>query len=137
MHRALAVFCLAVVSACGSTEPSEDLKGSYELASVNGQPLPFRTTLGNLVTTLDQARLIVRQEGAFSLQSSGTQTVAGEVPSSTISQILTGTWHAEGNMLTLTSFDLTFNPPLVITASYEKGTLTYSDGANTYAYRRD
>jgi hypothetical protein len=137
MRHAIAVFCVALAGACGSTEPADAFKGSYDLATVNGQPLPFRTTLGAFVTTLDRGSLIVSPDGRFSLLSSGTQTVAGEAPSSMFSQILSGTWHAEGNTLTLSSDNTLFDLPPVLTATYARGTMTYTGGGNTYVYRRD
>jgi hypothetical protein len=137
MRRAVALFCLAFASACGSTAPDKSIEGSYDLVTVDGQPLPYRSTFlditsSNVTASLESGLLIVSPTGDFSLRRSGTQTVGSGTPS-TFSSTMNGTWTAVGSTLTLSFYD----PPRATDATYSGGSLTHTEGGRTYVYRRD
>lgn len=131
MKRLLATLALAVVVACGSTEPVDEFKGAYDLVTVNGQPLPRTQVVSDITLTLDKGLLIISPAGGWSLATSGTRKI-GTQPSSPTSEIVNGEWHAEGNAITL----LSSVPPTVIEATYANGTITFSRDGFTYVFTR-
>jgi transcriptional regulator with XRE-family HTH domain len=92
--------------------------GAYQLQTVNGAPLPYTTNLGFSITS---GLLVLSPKGDWSFATGGT--AAG---------IINGTWHAEGNTVTL----LSYNPPTVIAATHTSGALSYTDGGLTYQFVR-
>lgn len=128
---AFAAPLMLAALACGSTEPTAAFVGAYELATVNGQPVPYTTMSSDITSTLNTGLLVISPRGEWSLATSGTMKIGAQVPTMT-AEIITGTWHSEGGAVTLLSFD----PPTSITATYSSGTISYSGGTTTYVFRR-
>jgi hypothetical protein len=135
MWRTFTLLTTIALAACSdrATSPTVDrVEGVYTLRSVDGAPLPYRTTAPNVVNDLTYGRLSLEPSGRFTLDKWGFQQVGTQTPSSTI-EFVSGTWRKEGNTLALSVSDLaTF-----IAATYENGAITYSDNGRTYLWRRE
>lgn len=129
--RRIAVLAFAFAIACGSSEPRDEFVGSYNLSTVNGQPLPFVTSVSNATASLNSALLIISPAGEFSISKSGTQQIGTQAPT-TATEVIIGTWRTEGGTIRLSAVQ----PPTLLSATYASGSLTYTDGGRTYVYRR-
>lgn len=127
MKRLLAALILAALVACGSTEPADEFSGAYDLATINGQPLPYTTTVADIGSTTETGLLVISPKGKWSLATSGSIQIGTQPPSINAS-IVNGTWRADGATLTL----LSDNAPYILTAIYSAGTITM----NLAVYKR-
>lgn len=111
--RSVTTLALAMLVACGSTEPT-DVRGTYQLQAVNGQAVPSGGVTSGFVT----------------LTPAGEWSWAMSLASGPM--LVTGTWSGSGSTLTL----LSYQPPTVITATIAGDVLTFSQGGTAYRFQR-
>ena len=109
MYRVLSILCLALSLACDSTSPNEEIPGTYQLQTMNGQPVPS--------TGPGSSFLILTPDGDWSWVKP---------------EPIIGTWSRVGDVLTFLAYD----PPTVIKATLSGGAITFSDGGKSYVFRR-
>lgn len=129
--RPARIAALAFALACGSTDPRPAVVGSYDLAAVNGAPIPAVVTFADVTNRYTSGLLVISPDGQWSLLTEGSTSVGGSPPSTGV-DLVQGTWRAAGNIVTLTST----SPPTAITATYASGVVTFSDGGVSYRYVR-
>lgn len=125
-------MALALALACGSTEPSDDFRGTYQLQTVNGKPLPasFQTAPGNSYTVSAASITVLPDRQWFSSVTSTTvvngQSFAGRGG--------LGTWVQVGSEVTFVD---TFDPsnPQFFDGTVSGKTLTIV-GNYTFVYTR-
>lgn len=131
MRRLMLVLTLAALAACGSTEPGDDVRGSYTLESVNGQPLPYTYALDfGFTSTVTDGLVIVTPDGKWSWLIAST--FFDGTTSTPQQSMVFGTWTSSGNTLTLKSDD----PPTLVTATVNGDALTITKDGNAYLFRR-
>lgn len=132
MRRLLSTVVLVARAACGSTEPGDDFRGTYQIQTVNGKPLPasFQTAPGNSYTVSAASITALPDRQWFSSVKSTTvvngQSFAGRAG--------LGTWVQSGNAVTFVD---TFDPlnPQFFDGTLSGTTLTIV-GDYTFVYTR-
>jgi hypothetical protein len=135
MRRAFTLLAFFALAACreSSVTPLVDrLEGEYTLRTIDGAPLPYRTTGGDVVADLTSGRLSLDITGNFAMEKVGTQQIGTRPPSTTM-EIVMGTW-SEGEVYAIKLYAQ--YPPTSITATYARGEITYSDNGRNYVWRR-
>lgn len=138
IRRSLLLVALCAVSACSATDTTEAgialVAGTYQLVSVNDQPVPFVEVSTGTVVTLTGSQLITRNDGTFTETSTRTTTTAGTTTTATVST--SGTYSVGGSVVVFVS---TGNGPSGL-GSYNGGSstpvLTVPVSSKSYIYRK-
>jgi hypothetical protein len=97
---------------------------------VNGQPLPYTTTVADVSTTITTGLVTIAPAGEWFWAMDGTRRIGAQTVQSP--ELIVGTWSAEGNALTF----LSAAPPTVITATIAGDVLTFIQGGASYRFQR-
>lgn len=100
MRSALTLVLALALAACDRTEPT-DPDGSYALASVAGQSLPF-TVIAGLQFVVRSGTLVLDQGGRFSFRQCNGDQQPKPYSGCTFEEVDAGTWRVAGTSLELT-----------------------------------
>jgi hypothetical protein len=130
MRRLMPALVLAAAAAChdSSTSPTNTVIGTYALATVNGQALPFQFTLSTgEKLTLNSDLVTLRDDGTYSDIGKWTSSASGNF---TVTEVGT---YSETNG-TITFFDQTDG--ITYQGTLAGSVLTESSGTMTQVYQK-
>ena len=133
--RSFVVATLALLVACDPTDTTEAgiamVAGTYQLSTVNGQPLPFTESAATPVVRLTASQLVARSDGTFTETSTRTTTTgAGTTTTNTATS---GTYSVGGQVVSFVSSSGSGFSGL---GSYNPGILTVPVDSRTYVYSK-
>jgi hypothetical protein len=134
IRRAALGTALATLVACGGSDAGTGVRasvtGTYQLATINSQPLPFTEQTSGAVVKITDGTLVARSDGTFS-ETLGRSTTSGTgtLLSSTTA---TGTYQV-GNQVLVFTYSGTGQSLL---GSLVNGGVSIQNGANSFEYKR-
>jgi hypothetical protein len=136
MRRLLAVLALTALAACKgdrTTEPSEQLSGSYALKSVNGLALPaVIAQSGEDKYEIVSGTLTITKGSSYNLTINGRSTIAGEVTTEVLQDA--GSVAMSGAAVTFTSSTPGETP---MAANFSNGnTITAGDQGSSFVFQK-
>ena len=132
--RTAGFFLLVLALGCGDpfhSPPSSDVVGAYDLESVNGEPLPYTASLGNVAVTVTASTLTLEIGGRAQLI-----TRYADQPDPSVVNLR---WHWDGSFAW---FDDSETGDHLFAGTWEERRLTVSHGSpgllpvGSYLYRR-
>ena len=134
IRRAAFGTALATLVACGGSDAGTGVRasvtGTYQLASINSQPLPFTEQSTGAVVKVTAGQLVARSDGTFTETVTRETTSGTGTTSSTIS--LTGTYQV-GNQVLVFTYTASGESLL---GSLVNGGVSIQNGANAFEYKR-
>ena len=134
--RSFVVATLALLTACDPTDTTEAgiamVAGTYQLSTVNGQPLPFTESAATPVVRLTASQLVARSDGTFTETSTRTTTTPAGATTTTTATT-TGTYSVGGQVV---SFVSSSGPDFTGLGSYNPDILTIPVDSRTRVYSR-
>jgi hypothetical protein len=105
-----AALSMSAVSCSDSTGPAGGLVGTYNLQTINGQPLPV-TIASDVSTATDVLgeRIVIDASGSYSDVITFRDRYSNGAPSSTYQDNINGYWTLSGNQVTFTPSDPTYD----------------------------
>jgi hypothetical protein len=131
---AVSVGALATLLACGSdaaTGVRAAVTGTYTLATVNGQPLPFTENSTGAVVKVTAGQLVANSDGSFSETTTRATTPPGGTTTSAPTT-LTGTYQV-GNQVIVFTYSASGQALL---GSIINGGISIQNGANSFEYTK-
>jgi hypothetical protein len=126
--RALAAT-LATAAACGDSTGSGGVTGTYQLKSLNGNPLPaIIIQVGNDKVEVTAGAVTLNSDNSFSFRLTIRVTEGGSVTTEEDTSV--GTYAVNANSVVFTSEGQSFN------ASLTGNTLTFIDEGFTYLFEK-
>ena len=125
---------LAVLSACGGdggTGVRASVTGSYQLSTVNGQPLPFTESSTGAVVKITAGQLVAQSSGAFTETLTRATTPPGGT-TTTQATTTTGTYTV-GNQVIVFTYGGSAGTAL---GSLTSGGVSIQNGANSFEYSK-
>lgn len=123
-----------LLTACGDAFSPENVSGSYQLVSVDGNPLPFLQTLtedGLTTLTINSASVTLHENGTFSTSMSVEFSIDGSTESAT--------WTSSGTFTLTQPARINFSDDIddeQMSATLDGDMLTVIDDGTTYLYER-
>jgi hypothetical protein len=138
MRRLALVLAMAVplaVAGCGdSTGPGGSIAGTYELRSINGDPVPVLLEPGPPQEEITGGFVRLNANGTFSARHTLRITSGGS--STTLTEDINGTYSRSDNDITLTFEDPDGSGTANIDAFLDGDRLTVDDGLDIWVYER-
>jgi hypothetical protein len=134
IRRAALGTALATLVACGGSDASTgvraSLTGTYQLATINSQPLPFTEQSAGAVVKITAGQLVARSDGTFTETATRETTSGTGTTTSTTS--LNGTYQVGNQVLVFT-----YTPSgESLLGSLVNGGVSIQNGANSFEYKR-
>ena len=134
-QRSLVFAMLALLTACDPTDTTEAgialVRGTYQLSTVNGQPLPFTESATTPVVRLTASQLEARSDGTFTETS--TRTTTTPAGTTTTTTATSGTFSVGGQVVAFVSSS---GSGLSGLGSYNAGSIAVPVESRTYVYTR-
>jgi hypothetical protein len=124
---------LTTLVACGSdasTGVRASVTGTYQLATVNGKPLPFTEQTSGAVVKVTDGQLVARSDGTFS-ETLGRSTTSGT--GTLLSTTTANGTYQVGNQVLVFTYSGTGESLL---GSIVSGGVSIQNGANAFEYKR-
>jgi hypothetical protein len=137
VRLAVSVGALATLVACGSdsgTGVRASVAGTYQLSTVNGQPLPFTMNSSGAVVVITAGQLVAESNGAFTETITRTTTPPGGT-ATTATIAATGTYSVGTSVIVFTYADVGGTVGTVL-GSLTSGGLSIQNGANAFEYKK-
>ena len=134
IRLAVLVGALATLASCSSdagTAVRASVTGTYQLLSVNGQPLPFTENSSGAVVKITAGQLVAQSDGSFTETLTKSTTPPGGT-TTTASIVSNGTYQI-GNQVIV--FTYSGNSATAL-GSLTNGGLSIQNGLNSYEYVR-
>jgi hypothetical protein len=131
---AVSVGALTALSACGGdagTGIRASVTGTYQLSTVNGQPLPFTENSSGAVVVITAGQFVAQSDGSFSEAITRSTTPPGGA-TTTATTTTTGTFTV-GNQVIVFTYAGSAGTVL---GSLTNGGLSIQNGLNSYDYRK-
>ena len=131
---AVSVGVLAALVSCGGdggTGVRASVAGTYQLSTVNGQPLPFTENSSGAVVKVTAGQLVAQSDGAFTESLTRSTTPPGGA-TTTATTTATGTYTV-GNQVIVFTYAGSAGTAL---GSLTGGGLSIQNGANSYDYKK-
>jgi len=134
IRRAALGPALAVLVACGGSDASTGVRasvtGTYQLATVNAQPLPFTEQTSGAVIKITAGELVARSDGTFT--ETLTRSTTSATGTTTASTTASGTYQV-GNQVLVFTYTPGGETRL---GSLVSGGISIQNGANSFEYKR-
>jgi hypothetical protein len=134
VRPAVIVSALAALVSCGSdagTAVRASVTGTYQLATVNGQPLPFTENSSGAVVKITAGQLVAQSDGSFTETLTRSTTPPGGA-TTTASTVSNGTYQV-GNQVIVFTYSGT---SATLLGSLTNSGLSIQNGPNSYEYAR-
>jgi hypothetical protein len=133
VRRAALGAALTALTACGGdagTGNRASVTGTYQLSTVNGQPLPYTEQSSGAVVKLTAGLLVATSDGGFT--ETLTRSTTSSSGTSTASTVLNGTYSV-GNQVIVFTYSGTGTSVL---GSLTNNGLSIQNGLVTYDYKK-
>ncbi|MDB4881558.1 MAG: hypothetical protein JWL95_324 [Gemmatimonadetes bacterium] len=125
---------LSSLSACSLTSGTDAgvvlVSGTYQLATVNGQPLPWTQQATSPVIKLTESQLVASNDGSFIETTTRSTTTSSGTTTATV--VTSGTYSVGGQVVAFTSSNSGLNG----LGSYNAGNLVVQSGSALYEYAK-
>jgi hypothetical protein len=133
IRLAVLVGALATLVACagdGGTGVRASVAGTYQLSTVNGQPLPFTESSTGAVVRITAGQLVAQSDGTFSEALTKSTTPPGGA-TTTATTTATGTYTVGDQVIV-------FNYGSIgsLLGGLTSGGLSIQNGANSFEYKK-
>jgi hypothetical protein len=131
---AVTVGSLAVLAACGSdagTGVRASVTGTYQLSTVNAQPLPFTESSSGALVKITAGQLVAQSDGTFSEAITRSTTPPGGA-TTTQTTTTTGTYTV-GNQVIVFTYGGSAGTAL---GSLISNGVAIQNGANSFEYKK-
>lgn len=137
--RRLALVLVAVqvlvAGGCGDSTGPQSLVGTYDLRSIDGDPVPV------VVVEAEGFRReivsgFVRLNGDGSFEAMNNYQITTGTDAQTISLIVNGGYERSGNAITLRFLSPQGGPPVTVAAIWANNRLTIDDDGHRWVYER-
>jgi hypothetical protein len=128
---------LAVLASCGGdsgTGVRASVTGTYQLSTVNGQPLPFTENSSGAVVVITAGQLVAESNGAFRETITRTTTPPSGT-ATTATTAATGTYTV-GNQVIVFTYAGAGGPAGTLLGSLTSSGLSIQNGLNSFEYKK-
>ena len=134
VRLAATVGALATLVSCGSDSANgvrASVAGTYQLSTVNGQPLPFTENSTGAVVKITAGQLVAQPDGSFTETLTRSTTPPGGA-TTTASTVSNGTYQV-GNQVVVFTYS---GGAATALGSLTNGGLSIQNGTNSFEYKK-
>jgi hypothetical protein len=135
IRLAVLVGALATLASCGGSDSGTGVRaavtGTYQLSTVNGQPLPFTENSTGAVVKVTAGQLVAQSDGAFTETLTKSTTPPGGT-TTTASVVSSGTYTV-GNQVIVFTYS---GSASTVLGSITNSGVSIQNGPNSFDYKR-